>query len=133
MTEKQQKQKEAYKRWRAKHKEQDKERCRQYKSNNREKIAAYNKQWTQDNLKYKYHLNALRRAKKYNATPSWADLEAIKMFYENCPKGYEVDHIIPLCGKNVSGLHVIENLQYLTAEDNRKKSNRLDWGVESVI
>ncbi len=48
----------------------------------------------------------------------------IKRFYENCPKGYEVDHIIPLQGKTVSGFHILENLQYLTKEENCKKGNR---------
>jgi len=45
-------------------------------------------------------------------------------FYKNCPNGYEVDHIVPINGRNVSGLHTIDNLQYLTIEDNRKKSNK---------
>lgn len=58
------------------------------------------------------------------ATPKWADLEAIKLFYLVCPKGMTVDHIIPLKGKNVSGLHVLENLQYLTARENSKKHNK---------
>tara|TARA_R110002153_G_scaffold238949_1_gene393371 strand:- start:6 stop:539 length:534 start_codon:yes stop_codon:yes gene_type:complete len=67
---------------------------------------------------------AKRRAAKLQRTPAWADLEAIKQFYLNCPKGYHVDHDVPLQGVNVSGLHVLNNLVYLTAEDNLKKSNK---------
>lgn len=64
------------------------------------------------------------RASKLNRTPSWANLFLIKQFYSNCPKGYHVDHIVPLQGKLVSGLHVIENLQYLLAEENCSKHNK---------
>jgi 5-methylcytosine-specific restriction endonuclease McrA len=56
-------------------------------------------------------------------TPIWADLDKIYEFYFNCPIGYQVDHIIPLKGKLVSGLHVLNNLQYLTIEENLKKNN----------
>lgn len=72
--------------------------------------------------------NALRRAKKLNATPSWADHEKIKEIYNNCPEGYHVDHIVPLQGELVSGLHVECNLQYLTAEENLKKHNKFIAG-----
>lgn len=68
-----------------------------------------------------------RRAQLIKAIPKWADLEKIKIFYANCPKGYEVDHIIPLINKRVCGLHSLENLQYLTIAENRAKSNRLDF------
>ena len=47
----------------------------------------------------------------------------IQEFYRNCPEGYHVDHEIPLMGSNVCGLHVLDNLQYLTAEENMKKGN----------
>lgn len=64
------------------------------------------------------------QAAKLQRTPPWADLKKIQAFYEACPEGYEVDHEVPLQGENVSGLHVFENLQYLTIEANRAKGNR---------
>lgn len=60
--------------------------------------------------------------KKKNQTPNNADIPAMQQFYINCPVGYEVDHIIPI---SKGGLHSIENLQYLTISENRKKSNKI--------
>lgn len=57
-------------------------------------------------------------------TPIWADLDKIREIYDNCPVGFHIDHIIPLNGVLVSGLHVPENLQYLLAEENFAKSNK---------
>ena len=71
--------------------------------------------------------NNKRRADKLNRTPSWLtkkDFENINFFYECRPAGCHVDHIIPLNGKNVSGLHVPNNLQWLPAHDNIVKGNR---------
>jgi hypothetical protein len=62
--------------------------------------------------------------RKQQAMPAWADELAIQRFYEARPEGHHVDHIIPLRGKKVSGLHVLENLQYLPALENNKKSNQ---------
>lgn len=61
-------------------------------------------------------------AKKKNQTPPDIDIKAIQEFYLNCPKGYEVDHRIPI---SKGGMHSLENLQYLTISENRKKSNKL--------
>ena len=61
-------------------------------------------------------------AKRKNQTPEHVDIKALQEFYLNCPVGYEVDHIIPI---SKGGLHSIENLQYLPASENRKKSNKI--------
>jgi 5-methylcytosine-specific restriction endonuclease McrA len=52
-------------------------------------------------------------------------LNKIKEIYLKCPVGYHVDHIIPLQGEKVCGLHVEWNLQYLTPSANHSKSNKL--------
>ena len=67
-------------------------------------------------------VSANYRAKVRNQTPPNADRTAIKEFYDNCPKGHEVDHIIPI---SKGGLHTLENLQYLTIAENRRKSNKI--------
>lgn len=54
----------------------------------------------------------------------WEEKKLIGKFYRNCPDGYEVDHIIPL---SKGGKHCLSNLQYLTKEENRKKSAKLIW------
>ena len=61
-------------------------------------------------------------ARKKNQTPNDVNLKQLQDFYLNCPEGHEVDHIIPI---SKGGLHSIENLQYLTISENRKKSNKL--------
>ena len=72
----------------------------------------------------KKEANARRRAKCKLAT--FAEfLPEVRQIYRECPEGYQVDHIVPLNGKNVCGLHVPWNLQYLTPEENVKKGNRL--------
>ena len=62
------------------------------------------------------------RARVRNQTPINTNRKAIQEFYNNCPEGYEVDHIIPI---SKGGLHDLSNLQYLTIQENRKKSNKI--------
>jgi len=68
------------------------------------------------------------RALKLDRTPSWSNPIKIKEIYDNCPEGYHVDHVVPLQGTLVSGLHVEYNLQYLLAEDNLRKNNKFEVG-----
>lgn len=75
------------------------------------------------NKQYYLYKNVLRKEKVKTATPKWADLSKLKEVYLNCPEGMHVDHVIPLQGHNVCGLHVHTNLQYLTPYDNLSKSN----------
>lgn len=116
-----------------------KEYQRSYFQANKADLVAKNIEWKSRNrespretLRKHYIANksqyrakdALRRANELRATPAWADKEAIKAIYAACPKGYHVDHIVPLKGKNVCGLHVAENLQILPAAENIRKNNK---------
>jgi len=67
-------------------------------------------------------VSANYRAKVKNQTPPDADRISIKEFYDSCPKGYEVDHIIPI---SKGGLHTLSNLQYLTITENRRKGSKI--------
>jgi hypothetical protein len=106
------------------------------------KLQAYNKKWREDNAEElaakklewerkdkrrnpgKYSAKAAEtRAKRLHRYVPWADKDAINFFYECRPDGCHVDHIIPLQGKVISGLHVPENLQWMPARDNQSKSN----------
>jgi len=105
-------------------------RVKKYRLENKEKIKERNRKYNQrkkSDLLYlarRKNACAAYRAKKLKATPSWADLAKIKQAYLDCPKGFHVDHIIPLQGKNVCGFHVENNLQYLPAMDNFRKNNK---------
>ena len=67
-----------------------------------------------------------RRAVKKQATPPWSQLGQIMEFFKKRPKGYPVDHVIPLQTDIVCGLHVLANLQYLLATKNIKKGNNFN-------
>ena len=79
--------------------------------------------------------NQKRYAAKLQRTPPWltkTHYEAIEFFYWEAAElsklvgeFYTVDHIVPLQGKTVSGLHVPWNLQILTKSENSSKGNRL--------
>ena len=87
--------------------------------------------WNKDNPEKYSATQSKRRARKLRATPKWlnaahyAEIESLFLFCKLFP-GHEVDHIVPLQGKNVCGLHTPDNMQILTIEENRSKGNRFD-------
>lgn len=91
-----------------------------------EKQKEYSKQHYQNNKAY-YKAKTLARLNSLHAaTPKWANMAEMNLVYSMCEEGYHVDHIIPLHGKLVCGLHVEHNLQYLPAGDNLAKGNKFD-------
>lgn len=83
------------------------------------------RKWKSVNKPILASIQARRRASILQRTPSWANREEIAKFYQEASKlGVHVDHIIPLNGKLVSGLHVEDNLQLLSATENHRKRNR---------
>ena len=115
---------EQKKKYYAKNADQVKARVNTYYKDDPEYVKARVKQYRKKNPQKIAASNAKRRADEIQRTPRWADLKKIEEFYKNCPKGLTVDHIIPLRGKNISGLHVHTNLQYLTRSENSRKNNR---------
>ncbi|MEK9770647.1 MAG: hypothetical protein VW683_17190 [Betaproteobacteria bacterium] len=101
---------------------------REYYAKNREKMVKKSSDWAKanrDKVNESQRVNKrMYMAKRRAATPAWNDELVMRMIYEDCPQGHHVDHIIPLNGKNVSGLHVHYNLQWLPAEENIRKSNQ---------
>jgi hypothetical protein len=102
-----------------------------YFENNREKILEANKNYYNNHVTEHSARIRFNKLRKKHATPKWADKNKIKQFYLKAKEltnltgiPHEVDHIIPLNGLTVCGLHVENNLQILTQEENRKKFNK---------
>jgi hypothetical protein len=101
---------------------------------NKKAIAARTAAWKKDNKAAVNAATVRRRSAKLNRTPKWTtkeDLETIKQIYivanqfsKSFGTEYQVDHIIPLQGELVSGLHVPSNLQIITAKENQIKGNK---------
>lgn len=106
--------------WANNHPEVTKARIKRWKQNNKVKLC--------DDAKYRY-----RCVKE--ATPKWLSYEQLQYFEFMKAKAkamtartgirHVVDHVIPLRGKNVRGLHVPWNLQILTNSENSRKSNKV--------
>lgn len=132
--------KELHKAYYALNKEKISARTIEWQKNNKEKYSAKNKRWYEKNKEKSFAHSAKYRASKRNACPVWLDKKMIceiEALYEKAHKisketgvAYEVDHIVPLKGEVVCGLHVPWNLQVITQFDNRSKRN--NWSLNHV-
>lgn len=120
-----------------------------YRKINAEAIAAQKKEWRESNIdsvtsqQKLYYANnvdvyfansARRRAAKLQATPLWDEeltglvtreaYHLAKLREKVTGYAWHVDHVIPLQGENVCGLHTWNNLAVIPASENLSKSNK---------
>lgn len=104
-----------------------------YRATNKEKRIEYFKTYKKENAAQVAAWNAKRRAAEMQRTPAWLSSEDHWVISEAYALAatrtklfgfqWHVDHILPLRGKKVSGLHVPANLQVIPAVDNLRKAN----------
>ena len=102
-----------------------------WQEKNKNKVSEIQKSYRKRNLSKDCAKVMRREASKINATPEWANNTRIQCYYslaamfnKNTEQKWHVDHIVPLRGKNVCGLHVDYNLRVIPAIENMKKGNR---------
>jgi hypothetical protein len=113
----------------------EKRKATERKSRKKHSMARreYNRQYHQRHPEKALAHCRKRQAAKLQRTPSWANEQLISAYYKEAKRleeltgiQFHVDHIIPLQGEMVSGLHVETNLQLLPAHENIGKSNSFD-------
>jgi len=122
--------------WREENREDYTRRMKKWREENREHNIQRLKKWRQKNPDKVASYRAKREAALVRATPAWltpAQLQQIRDMYANCPPGFCVDHKYPILGKEICGLNVPSNLQYLTKEENLKKNNKFVPYIEIFV
>jgi len=119
------------KKWRKANLGKEAARAKEWRKLNPGRTAAQ-KRWDKKNKHKRNEYRARRNAAKINATPKWANRFFIQEIYDLATLRtkitgirWEVDHVIPLRGVGVCGLHCEGNLQVITAVENNKKGNRV--------
>ena len=103
-----------------------------WREENSESRAEYMARWLQQNRALSNEKAMRRVASKRRATPKWANRERMVEFYKEAERltaetgiSHHVDHIYPLQGKVVCGLHCEANLNVITQFENIQKLNRM--------
>ena len=112
-----------------KHRASANERNRRYAEMHRDQIKVATARWQKEHPELVTAKAARYRAAKLMQMPAWADHAAIELVYQRASDmraaglDVHVDHIVPLQGRLVRGLHVHNNLRIIEAKANRSKSN----------
>lgn len=107
------------------------ENTKKWRKANSERMRESARKWTRANASKRVEDSARQRALRLKRIPKWTDRTLMRAMYAVSgawrQAGFDVhvDHVVPLQGKRVSGLHVIQNLTILPAMLNRRKSNAL--------
>lgn len=136
-------------RWRSENKDRKNETARKWYNKNRERLLAEKRIWNDQNkdavnksrdkwvaanigkaknVKKVYKLSRLDRVPKWLTKEQLTEIDFFYLYSNWLTKNtgiqHHVDHIVPLKGKKVSGLHVPWNLQVIPAVENLKKHNK---------
>jgi L-rhamnose mutarotase len=114
---------EHQRKWRAANAEKERARVREYQIENKERY-----------MEYQTAYQAARRVLQRKAQPPWVDVAGLRAIYRDMRRKNRkagkivchVDHIVPLKGRNVCGLHVPWNLRVISARENMQKGNRFE-------
>lgn len=105
---------------------------------NHERALDRRRKWSKDNPARCAAATRQRDAQKLQATPKWANLDAIQKIYDEAARltretgiPHEVDHFYPLQSKLGCGLHCEANLRITTKAKNCSKGNK--WPASGPV